>query len=146
LRERRFDWSLSRVIAVGTAPGVIFGVFHRVSLLRSPDRFRIFMGVVLLTLAIKLVVDLMLIHGARRPRRALGASQRRWVVLVSVVVGFVGGVYGIGGGSIIAPFLVAVLGLSIYRVAGAALFATFVTFVTSVVGVLAFTNPGTPGG
>jgi uncharacterized protein len=47
-------------------------------------------------------------------------------------VGVVGGIYGIGGGAIIAPFVVSVLGLPIYTVAGAALAGTF---LTSIVGV-----------
>jgi uncharacterized membrane protein YfcA len=47
----------------------------------------------------------------------------------------VGGIYSIGGGSIIAPFLVTVLGLSVYTVAGVTLMGTF---VTSVVGVVFF--------
>jgi len=55
------------------------------------------------------------------------------VFLLSLAVGVVGGVYGIGGGAIVAPFFVAVLGLPIHTVAGAALLGTF---VTSVAGVL----------
>jgi uncharacterized membrane protein YfcA len=51
-------------------------------------------------------------------------------------VGLVGGMYGIGGGSMVAPFFVSVLGLPVYTVAGAALLGTF---VTSVAGVLFFT-------
>ncbi len=55
------------------------------------------------------------------------------VFLLSLAVGVVGGVYGIGGGAIVAPFFVAVLGLPVHTVAGAALLGTF---VTSVAGVL----------
>jgi len=56
-----------------------------------------------------------------------------WGVLVlSLIVGVVGGVYGIGGGAIIAPFLVSVFGLPVYTVAGAALMGTFVTSVAGV--------------
>jgi uncharacterized protein len=43
------------------------------------------------------------------------------------VVGVIGGIYSIGGGSIIAPFLVTVFGLPVYTVAGATLIGTFVT-------------------
>ena len=51
---------------------------------------------------------------------------------LSLIVGVVGGVYGIGGGSIIAPFFVAVFHLPVYTVAGAALMGTFVTSVAGV--------------
>jgi len=54
------------------------------------------------------------------------------VFALSLAVGIVGGIYGIGGGAIIAPFFVAVLGLPVYTVAGAALMGTFVTSVAGV--------------
>jgi len=54
------------------------------------------------------------------------------VFALSFVVGIVGGIYGIGGGAIIAPFLVTFCGLPVYTVAGAALMGTFVTSVAGV--------------
>ncbi len=51
---------------------------------------------------------------------------------LSFVVGIVGGVYGIGGGSIIAPFLVTIFGLPVHTVAGAALMGTFVASAAGV--------------
>lgn len=52
--------------------------------------------------------------------------------ILALIVGVIGGTYGIGGGAIIAPFCVAVFHLPIYTVAGAALLGTF---LTSIVGV-----------
>lgn len=52
---------------------------------------------------------------------------------LSFIVGIVGGIYGIGGGAIIAPFLITFFGLPVYTVAGAALMGTFVTSVAGVV-------------
>jgi len=54
------------------------------------------------------------------------------IFALSLVVGVIGGVYGIGGGAIIAPFFVSVFGLPVYTVAGAALMGTFVTSVFGV--------------
>ncbi|MDF1592645.1 MAG: sulfite exporter TauE/SafE family protein [Desulfobacterales bacterium] len=54
------------------------------------------------------------------------------ILSLSLVVGIVGGVYGIGGGAIIAPFFVSFFGLPVYTVAGAALMGTFVTSVAGV--------------
>lgn len=51
---------------------------------------------------------------------------------LSLVVGVVGGVYGIGGGAIIAPFFVTFFRLPIYTIAGASLMGTFVTSVAGV--------------
>ncbi|CAA9454388.1 MAG: putative membrane protein [uncultured Rubrobacteraceae bacterium] len=55
------------------------------------------------------------------------------VLLLSFVVGIIGGIYSIGGGSIIAPFFVLIFGLPVYTVAGAALISTFLTSVAGVV-------------
>ncbi len=54
------------------------------------------------------------------------------VFAMSLVVGVAAGIYGIGGGSILAPFFVAVFGLPVYTIAGATLMGTFVTSVAGV--------------
>lgn len=63
--------------------------------------------------------------------------------MLSLVVGVIGGAYGIGGGAIIAPFCVAVFHLPVYTVAGAALVGTF---LTSVIGVIFYTFVPIKGG
>jgi len=55
------------------------------------------------------------------------------VFSLALVVGLIGGIYGIGGGAIIAPFVVSVLGLPVYTVAGAALAGTFLTSIAGVI-------------
>jgi uncharacterized membrane protein YfcA len=52
--------------------------------------------------------------------------------ILALVVGLIGGTYGIGGGAIIAPFLAAIFELPIYTIAGAALLGTFLTSVAGV--------------
>ncbi|MFO7652911.1 MAG: sulfite exporter TauE/SafE family protein [Candidatus Krumholzibacteriia bacterium] len=54
------------------------------------------------------------------------------IFALSLVVGIVGGIYGVGGGALIGPFLVAVYGLPVHTIAGATLMATFVTSVAGV--------------
>jgi uncharacterized protein len=66
-------------------------------------------------------------YGRRFDINAMG------IMMLSFSVGIIGGIYGIGGGAIIAPFFVSFFGLPVYTVAGAALMGTF---ITSVVGVL----------
>jgi len=63
--------------------------------------------------------------------------------ILAFVVGIIGGAYGIGGGSIIAPFCVAVFHLPVYTIAGAALMGTF---ITSVAGALFFSIIPAAGG
>ncbi len=57
------------------------------------------------------------------------------VLMLCFIVGVIGGIYGIGGGAIVAPFLVTFFNLPVYAVAGAALLGTF---ATSVVGVVTY--------
>ncbi|MCL6447860.1 MAG: sulfite exporter TauE/SafE family protein [Armatimonadetes bacterium] len=66
------------------------------------------------------------------------------IFLLALAVGLVGGIYGIGGGAIIAPFCVSILGLPVYTVAGAALAGTFLTSIAGVAfyAALAFTPLG----
>ena len=56
--------------------------------------------------------------------------------MLTFVVGIIGGTYGIGGGAIIAPFLIAIFHLPVYTIAGAALLGTF---LTSIAGVIFYT-------
>ncbi len=65
------------------------------------------------------------------------------MLLLALVVGVIGGTYGIGGGAIIAPFCVAVFQLPVYTVAGAALLGTF---LTSIVGVFFYSVLPAAGG
>jgi uncharacterized protein len=133
-RERRIDATLARFITLGTFPGVIIGAILRVTVFRTSTAFKEVIGLVLVAMAVKLVVDVAagLLHRSRKlPEAQL--SHRNAVFVVAVAVGVIGGVYGIGGGSILAPFLVGVMGLSVYRVAGAALLATLVTSLAGIV-------------
>ena len=129
-RQGRFDVRLSRLIVTGTVPGVVIGAVVRVQLLAGPQAFKAFMGAVLLLLALKLWLEL-----AHRFPTGSVPYRPGVVVAPAFAVGVVGGIYGIGGGSIMSPFLVAIVGLSIYSVAGPTLLATF---VTSVAGIAAF--------
>jgi uncharacterized membrane protein YfcA len=52
-------------------------------------------------------------------------------VVLALAVGTVGGIYGIGGGSILGPILVG-LGFTVFEVAPAALAATFLTSIAGV--------------
>jgi len=53
--------------------------------------------------------------------------------VLTFAVGIVSGTYGIGGGAMVAPFLIALFGLPVYAIAGAALFSTFLTSIAGVI-------------
>lgn len=52
---------------------------------------------------------------------------------LSAFVGIVGGIYGIGGGAMIAPIFVAIFKLPVYTIAGALLMGTFLTSLIAVI-------------
>ena len=84
-----------------------------------------------------LPLGLWLLLGAQnleRPRPTPTRRHRQATWLLALVVGTIGGLYGIGGGSILAPILIA-LGYSVYEVAPPTLAATF---LTSVAGILTY--------
>lgn len=159
-REKRMVWPLTWTIVLGTIPGVFLGVIIRVEYLPDPTAFKLFVGLVLLYLGIRLCLDILKKSKSSSNKNASGArfevsplefnirrigyefegeqyyASATGLFALSFVVGIVGGTYGIGGGAIIAPFLVVVFGLPVYTVAGAALMATF---VTSIAGVFFYT-------
>lgn len=142
-QEGRLDRSLAGLVAIGSLPGVLVGVFLRVEVFAGPGAFKPFVGAVLLLLALSLVGRVGSRSGVRpAASRTRIAARRSSIVTVSFVVGIVGGIYGVGGGSMLAPYLVGLAGLSIYRVAGATLLATLVTSVVGVAGfaILAFVS------
>jgi uncharacterized membrane protein YfcA len=151
-REGRMVWPLAWVVILGTVPGVIAGGFLRLIYLPQPRPFKAFVGCVLLYIGARMFLDM---TRERRPpsneqgwsAQPLPSNWRRLrfefqgrkyecgtagIFLLSLVVGVIGGAYGIGGGAIIAPFFVAIYGLPMHTIAGATLMGTFVTSVFGV--------------
>jgi uncharacterized membrane protein YfcA len=129
--ERRLFNSLSALLIVGTLPGVIAGAIIRVEYLSGGRAFMFIAAGVLLPLGLWLLL------GAQRmapSRPEPGRRGRGLISLLALAVGVVGGIYGIGGGSLLAPVLIA-SGFSAYEVAPATLLATF---LTSIAGIATF--------
>jgi uncharacterized protein len=112
---------LTRQLLAGTLPGVVVGAVVRVYLVPGPRVFRIVAAAVLLAIGGWLVHRSL----SHRPPPSTPLASRR-IIVSALVVGVVGGVYGIGGGSILGPILVG-SGMSVGAVAPAALASTFVT-------------------
>jgi uncharacterized membrane protein YfcA len=125
-RSRRLASRLTVLLVAGTLPGVVVGAVLRVFVVPGPQVFRLVVAAVLLPLG------LWLLRRTLAPPAAGGSPgmSARATTGLALVVGVVGGIYGIGGGSILGPVL-AGRGVPVAVVAPAALSATF---VTSVVG------------
>lgn len=129
-RQGQRPGELTRSMLAGTVPGVLVGALIRVHLIPDARAFRLAAAAVLAPIGLWLIWQTL-----RRVRvSAARAPTGRFIVALGLLVGVVGGIYGIGGGSILAPILVA-RGLPVAKVAPAALASTF---VTSLVGAVCF--------
>ena len=61
------------------------------------------------------------------------AASTKGVFALCFIVGIVGGAYGIGGGAIIAPFLISSFRLPVHTVAGATLLGNFATSLSGLI-------------
>jgi uncharacterized membrane protein YfcA len=158
-------WPLDAFMMAGTIPRTALGNYLRVTLLPHPRDFKHLVGLVLAFICFRLFSQVLRPSGGasspptagatvrtlsftlRRVEYAFGDERHSFPVpimfFLSVIVGVIGGVYGIGGGAILAPFWVAVFHLPVYTIAGASLLGTF---ITSIAGVLFYTFlPGPVG-
>jgi uncharacterized membrane protein YfcA len=192
-KEGRMAWPLAWVIITGILPGIFIGYYVRILYLPNPRIFKLFVGVVLLSIGVWLVYQITgrsqafksmqrepddrfakqatldndrkharIGSGSGLPSKAVvktimfslkTVEYEFWgerfrfsvpaMFLLALVVGMIGGAYGIGGGVIIAPFCVTVFRLPIYTVAGPALLSTF---FTSIVGVFFYSVLPAAGG
>ncbi len=132
---------LVRRLVLGTLPGVVVGAVIRVFAIPGPVVFKALVAAFLLPLGLWLILRTLL--PSQWSGRARDALSPRAVSGLALAVGVVGGIYGIGGGSLLGPVLVG-RGMPVAQVAPAALASTF---ATSVVGaatytLLALSGPG----
>jgi uncharacterized membrane protein YfcA len=159
IREGRMLWTLTWAVIIGTLPGVFIGAWIRIKYLPDPKNFKLFVGLVLCYIGFRLFIDVIKNKGRRRVSNRIQTAVERHTIMIlesnfrqvefdydgethkfsppiiyviCFLVGIIGGIYGIGGGSIVAPFFVAIIGLPVYTVAGAALMGTFITSVAGV--------------
>jgi len=132
-RQGQTGGRLALVLIAGTLPGVVAGSVIRVKLIPGPRVFDLVVAAVLIPLGTWLVLTRPARAGEPgRPPRLIRAPV---LMVLAVVVGCVGGIYGIGGGAFLAPVLIG-SGRKPSEAAPAALAATF---VTSAGGVITFT-------
>lgn len=171
VREKRVAWPIALIMILATFPGVYVGVILRVNFLLDPELFKFFVGLVLFYLGLRVGFSVFRPSGKMKEFekkfkevglpvdaivkvREIGFGRVEYefwgevfsfppipLFLISFVIGIVGGMYGIGGGAILAPILVSIFNLPIYTIAGATLLGTF---LTSIFGVLNYCFVGYP--
>jgi len=154
IKEGRMVWPLAWVLIIGTLPGIFIGAILRVKYLHDPGTFKVFAGLVLLCLGLRLFYDAI----GNKPNLTSSIPPDTGIKITKLsieeveyefcrerltfncpilfafafAIGIIGGAYGIGGGAIIAPFLVTSFALPVHTIAGAALMSTFVTSLAGV--------------
>ena len=152
-REGRMLWTLAGLVALGSLPGTALGYWLRVHYLAGFGRFRWIVGCVLVLVGLRMLLEALRRLGAGdKPSVGevvdpLGLANRRLAFAyfgeryelriepllgLSAAAGVVGGIYGIGGGALVAPFLIWLFRLPVYAIAGAALGATFLSSAAGV--------------
>jgi uncharacterized membrane protein YfcA len=156
-RECRFVWPVAMLIVAGIIPGVLIGYYLRITCLPDPKIFKFFAGCVLLVIAVKLLKEAlnakntvsqtpescMLIDRVEEASIEIKTTRFNFkgatypfitakLLGLAIVVGIIGGVYGIGGGAIIVPLLITVFRLPVYAIAGAVLLGTFASSLAGV--------------
>ncbi len=163
-KEKRFLKPLTMVLIYGSIPGVVLGVITRSFFFTNPTLFKQYAACVLLYLAYRMGKDLFRKDVARKaPNDPLSLKvledtkekctfyfdgkeyvfSKTPLFWLSFVIAFIGGIYGIGGGAIIAPFLFSYYRLPVYVTSGATLFCTFISscFGVAVFYILGFIFP-----
>lgn len=164
-REKRLMWGLGGLIMAGCLPGIFAGTVLRCTWLKNATDFKVFVALVLAALGLGLLrnlikgdslvlkaekaflknrghVGLACTYGLKHICYEFGGETFRVstpkIALVSLVVGLIGGIYGIGGAAIIAPVLIGLFQMPIYVVNGASLLAGWAGAVFGLFSYLVF--------
>ena len=164
-QEKRIMWGLGGLIIAGCLPGIFAGTVLRCTWLRQAADFKLFVALVLTALTLGLLRNLLKGNAtALKAEKTFLKNQEcsglvctyrtgsinynfggesftvstLKVTLVSLVVGLVGGIYGIGGAAIIAPVLIGIFQMPVYVVNGAALLAGWAGAVFGIFSYLVF--------
>lgn len=141
IREKRMLWPLFIAITASTLLGVFIGAWIRIKYLPDPALFKIFVGLVLLHLGYRILQPIILTKTDNKTDKAKNKKHdsktitavqvskfsireikytfqnktfnvsAKTVFILSFIIGIVGSIFGIGGGAIIASFLVSVFNL-----------------------------------
>uniref|UniRef100_A0A7J2TIJ2 Probable membrane transporter protein n=1 Tax=Archaeoglobus fulgidus TaxID=2234 RepID=A0A7J2TIJ2_ARCFL len=183
VREKRMAWPIAAITILGTIPGIFIGATLRSSYFLDPKLFKLFVGLVLLYLGLRVLISVLrpnqkMIELERKFKERANAVEKEkkiasglpedavvktrrvgirrveyefWgeifsfspvaIFIISLLIGIIGGIYGIGGGAILAPILASFFGLPIYTVAGATLLGTL---LTSIFGIFSYYLLGYP--
>ncbi|MGY5860004.1 MAG: sulfite exporter TauE/SafE family protein [Candidatus Thorarchaeota archaeon] len=120
------------ILAVLTVPGSLFGVFLR-TLITAPYVLRLLFGILLFPVAIKML------FAAKRGKSDVATELANWDIsqitrrqmVISLFGAFIGGIsaglLGLGGGAVIVPVLIVLMGLPMHAAVATSMFTMMFT-------------------
>lgn len=151
IKNKRMLAPLTKVLCYSSVPGVILGVVSRIYFFKNETLFRYFCFALILALSLKLLFSIKsnktnpdaAIEDVRDEKGIISYSfsgdkfeiQYNKIAITGFSVGFIGGMYGIGGAALITPILSGFFLLPVYTISGSTLLANC---VNSLVGLAGF--------
>lgn len=138
-RSGNVQWRLGIWVGVVGLPGAWAGT--RINTGISPEALLIGLAVLMIGAAIVMFVKTLASEKPTNNAEGTDVSQVRWgrqrllrIVGVGLVTGFLTGLFGVGGGFVIIPALVAVLGVSIHQAIATSVFIAAANSVSALAG------------
>lgn len=145
-RQKRIDYALGLRISALSVPGTAFGAVLATD--SAPWAFKALFGVLLVAAAVYIMLRSRMEGegggGAGAGARAIISSPRAMMVLVTAASFFAGTIssfFGIGGGVVFVPLMVAAMGISMFRAAPTSQFALLFTALSGIVVHWVLGNP-----
>ncbi len=163
-KEKRLHFHLAKILTLGALPGIILGTIIRSFYLTDGTLFKKYAACLLLYIAFVMLKDFrkkkshklsmqernsLKIHECNYATCSFEFANTHYtydckkLMWLSCIIGLFGSIYGIGGGALLAPFLISLFKLPIYITSAATLFCTFASslFNISFYYFLSFLHP-----
>ncbi|SDQ28099.1 sulfite exporter TauE/SafE family protein [Virgibacillus salinus] len=118
-KERRVDYRLGLLLLTGSIPGGIFGSW--LNQFVDSDKFTLYFGLLMITLSLSFLIK------RKQPKSKSGDTYQYNVsiwpaFIISLGVGILSGMFGIGGGSIMVPAMILLFGLPVHIATATSMF------------------------
>ncbi|SEP94748.1 hypothetical protein SAMN05216232_1415 [Virgibacillus subterraneus] len=118
-KERRVDYRLGLLLLTGSIPGGIFGSW--LNQFVDSDKFTLYFGLLMITLSLSFLIK------RKQPKSKSGDTYQYNVsiwpaFIISLGVGILSGMFGIGGGSIMVPVMILLFGLPVHIATATSMF------------------------
>ncbi|MEM2759997.1 MAG: sulfite exporter TauE/SafE family protein [Nitrososphaerales archaeon] len=134
-KQKRIDYRLGIKFAVFAIPGAIVGAY--ISSLISLPEFKLYFAIILIGTSLYILRKNRLREGQKRQ----SAGVMIFCYMSSFFAGILASLYGVGGGVVFVPVMVAMLGIAVHTSAPT---SQFILFLSSIVGLITHIAMGHP--